>query len=131
MTIIPVIVSTRRNYDREAQPSYLSRNISNLISVRRLSALAPIVPHQHLSLCLLNARSVKNKTAALFDHICDCKADLVAITETWLTTDDAAVRAELCPVGYKISDCPRTGRGGGGVGLCCGHRSKCAQCATS
>ena len=72
---------------------------------------------KHLSLCLLNARSVKNKTADLFDYICDCKADLVAITETWLTTDDAAVRAELCPVEYKISDRPRTGRRGGGVAL--------------
>ena len=41
-----------------------------------------------------------------------CKADFFAITETWLTTDDAAVRAELCPVGYKIS-----GRRGGGVAL--------------
>ena len=41
----------------------------------------------------------------------------VAITKTWLTSDDAAVRAELCPVGYKISDRPRTGRRGGEVGL--------------
>ena len=79
--------------------------------------MAPIVTHQHLSLLLLNACSVKNKTADLFDYICDCKADLVAITETWLTIDDDAVRAELCPVGYKISDCPRTGRRVGGVGL--------------
>ena len=93
------------------------RNISNLISVRGLPALAPIAAHQHLSLCLLNACSVKNKTADFFYYICDFKADLVAITGTWLTTDDAAVRAELCPVGYKISDRPRTGRRGGGVGL--------------
>ena len=114
---IPVIVSTRSSHNHETQLSSSSRNISNLISVRRYSALAPIVADKHLSLCLLNARSVKNKTADLCDYICDCKADLVAITETWLTTDDAAVRAELCPVGYKISDRPRTGRRGGGVAL--------------
>ena len=112
-----MIVSTRRNHNRETQLSSSSRNISNLISVRRSSALASIIADKHLSLCLLNARSVKNKTADLFDYICDCKADLVAIAETWLTTDDAAVRAELCPVGYKISDRPGTGRRGGGVGL--------------
>ena len=29
------------------------------------------------------------------DYLCDCKADLYAKTETWLTEDDAAVRAEL------------------------------------
>ena len=60
---------------------------------------------------------MKNKTADLFDYICDCKVDLVAITETWMTTDDAAVRTELCPVGYKTSDRPRNGRRGGGVAL--------------
>ena len=44
----------------------------------------------------LIVRSVQNRTSDLFDYTCDCKADLAAITETWLTTDDAAVRAELC-----------------------------------
>ena len=112
-----MIVSTRSSHNHETQLSSSSRNINNLISVRRYSALAPIVADKHLSLCLLNACSVKNKTADLFDYICDCKTDLVAITETWLTTDDAAVRAELCPVGYRISDRPRTGRRGGGVAL--------------
>ena len=48
-----------------------------------------------LDLCLI-VRTVKNRTCDLCDYTCDCKADLVAITETWLTTDDAAVRAELC-----------------------------------
>ena len=48
-----------------------------------------------LDLCLI-VRSVKNRTSDLFDYTCTCKADLAAITETWLTTDDAAVRAELC-----------------------------------
>ena len=51
------------------------------------------------------------------DYICDCKADLFAITETWLSADDAAVRAELCPDGYKFIDHPRYGRRGGGTGL--------------
>ena len=60
-----MIVSTRRNHNRETQLSSSSRNISNLISVRRSSALASIIADKHLSLCLLNARSVKNKTADL------------------------------------------------------------------
>ena len=81
-----MIVSTRSCHIHETQLSSSSRNISNLISVHRYSVLVPIVVDKHLSLCLLNARSVKNKTADLFDYICDCKADLVAITETWLTT---------------------------------------------
>ena len=91
---IPVIISKRSNHNRETQLSSSSRNISNLISVRRYSALTPIVAVKHLSQSLLNARSVKNKTAG--DYVSDCKADVVAITETWLTTDDTAVRAKLC-----------------------------------
>ena len=54
-----------------------------------------------LSLCLLNSRSVRNKTAVIFDYVCDCKADLVAIKQRWLGDHDAAVGAELCPDGYR------------------------------
>ena len=70
-----------------------------------------------LSLCLLNSRLVRNKTAVIFDYVCDCKVDLVAITETWLGDHDAAVRAELCPDGYKLLDQGRDGRRGGGTAL--------------
>ena len=68
-------------------------------------------------LVLINARSARNKSAVLMDYLCDCKADLNAITETWLTEDDAAVRAELNPNGYNFLDHPREGRCGGGTGL--------------
>ena len=58
-------------------------------------------------LCKLNALSV------IVDH----KVDLVAITEHWLTANDSAVRAELCPEGYCIVDHPRLDRRGrGGLG---------------
>ena len=60
-----------------------------------------------LSLCLLNARSVRNRSAVLLDYLCDCKADLYAMTETRLTEDDAAVRAELNLDGYNFLDHPR------------------------
>ena len=51
------------------------------------------------------------------DYIFDTKADIIAITETWLTLDDDAVKAELCPIGYRLLDQPRTGRRGGGTAL--------------
>ena len=70
-----------------------------------------------MTLCTFSARSVKNKSAAILDYICDCKADLFVVTETRLSADDAAVRAELCPDGYKFIDRPRLGRRGGGTGL--------------
>ena len=41
------------------------------------------------------------------DYLCDCKADLYAITETWLMEDDAAVGAELNLDRYNFLDHPR------------------------
>ena len=39
---------------------------------------------------------------------------VVAITETWLTSNDHSLRAQLCPNGYRFLDKPREhGRGGG------------------
>ena len=68
-------------------------------------------------MCLLNIRSFKNKSAAFHDYICDCKADLIEVTETWLTVNDDVVRAEIQPPGYKLVDFPRPSRGGGGTAL--------------
>ena len=70
-----------------------------------------------MTLCTFNARSVKNKSAVILDYICDCKADLFAVTETWLSTDDAAVRVELCPDSYRFIDHPRLSCRGSGTGL--------------
>ncbi|CAB4020270.1 RNA-directed DNA polymerase from transposon X-element, partial [Paramuricea clavata] len=63
------------------------------------------------------ARSVRNKTADILDYICECKLDVVGITESWLCSDDAAVRTELCPDRYKFLDHPRDGLRGSGTGL--------------
>lgn len=75
------------------------KNPQNLLTVHRV----PFIKNTNLplSLCLLNSRSVKNKSADIFDYVCECKVDLVAVTETWLGCNDDAVRAELCPEGYK------------------------------
>ena len=79
-------------------PSYLS--MSKALSTTHLKSLRLRLNFLYLGVkgldvCLI-VRSVKNRTSDLFDYTCACKADLAAITETWLTTDDAAVRAELC-----------------------------------
>jgi hypothetical protein len=92
------------------------RCIGNLINVTCLSLLNGCHRNSML-LCIFNARSVRNKTGDLRDYVSDCNADVYAITETWLKTDDEAVWAELCPECFKIIDHPRTGRRGGGIGL--------------
>ena len=92
-----------------------SRNSSNLIVVNRL----PLVRNfkRPLLFCLMNARSVRNKSADIFDFVCEYKIDLLAITETWLNANDDAVRNELCPTNYKLCDHPRIDRIGGRTAL--------------
>ena len=41
--------------------------------------------YSNLTFCLLNARSLRNISASFCDYVQDCKADIFAITETWLT----------------------------------------------
>ena len=51
------------------------------------------------------------------DLLCDSKADLFTLTETWLTENDTAVLTEIIPPGFKLLHCPRIDRRGGGTAL--------------
>ena len=51
------------------------------------------------------------------DYFCKYGADIFALTETWLNTNDAAVCAEITPPGFKFVHCPHKDRKGGGTGL--------------
>ena len=70
-----------------------------------------------LSLCLINAHSIKSRSANFFELVSHYKADLFAVTETWLTADDTTAKLEIIPSGYKPMNHPRIGRRGGGVAL--------------
>lgn len=103
---IPVIVSKRRNHQHKAQLTRPSRNPRNLININCSTRFSLNGYHNYPNdiMYIQNARSVKNENADILGYICDCKADLFAITETWLAADDVAVWMELCPDGYKGLD---------------------------
>ena len=69
---------------------------------------------KYLKLCLLNARSIKNKSADFVCYGLSTGADVFAITETWFTDKDIAHKAEITLLGYKLLDRPRTEKSGGG-----------------
>ncbi len=71
-----------------------------------------------ISLSVINCRSVRNKTAYLNDFILDNKFDCVALTETWLSSEDSSnniTLSALIPSTYKIFHVPRLDAKGGGV----------------
>ena len=87
------------------------RNIQNLIPIHRSFAL--ISP---LTLALINVRSIKSKSAVFNECVLDSKADLITLTEAWLTADDTAAKLEIS-VGYKLINQPRIRCKGGGIAL--------------
>lgn len=51
------------------------------------------------------------------DLVCDSKADLFSVSETWLTDNDTAILSEITPQGYKLLHCPCSHRRGGGTAV--------------
>ena len=70
---------------------------------------------------LLNARSAVHKAALIHDVIADCKLDVLALTETWVTSDAPdAIKLDVAPPGYQVIHQPRgssSDKRGGGVAI--------------
>ena len=64
---------------------------------------------------LLNARSVNSSAGIIAQHLLNFDLDLLAVTESWLTSDsgDDILRG-ICPEGYLSLHRPRLERRGGG-----------------
>ena len=69
--------------------------------------------------CLINARSVNNKTQVIKDFVAEHGIDLLAVTETWLQSEiDGFIIRDLCPTGYSFHYGSRSGAARGrGLGL--------------
>ena len=70
---------------------------------------------QSLTICSVNAQSCRNKTNAIRDYIVENDIDVCAITESWITSEDDAIMAEITPVGYNLLAFHCDGRSGRGI----------------
>ena len=121
---IETVVSNRSaqpmqvNYSK-SDTAHRSRNLNNLISINRLPFQPSKPSTKLLQFCVLNARSINNKTLHIKDYVVDNKIDILAITETWLKSDDDCYFTirDICPQDYVFNHIPRTTGTGGGVGL--------------
>ncbi|KAK6179717.1 hypothetical protein SNE40_012018 [Patella caerulea] len=110
---IPTLITSRP--DTHLKYSCNEPNSKNLIQIElQKSSNKSCQITTSTSFCLLNCRSVRNKTLDLNEFIQTNKLDLFALSETWLTeTNDQSTLAELIPSGYSIHSVPRKTRGGG------------------
>ena len=68
--------------------------------------------------CLLNIHSIKNKTLEFKEFVTDNDFDIIALTETWLKSDDDFFLNDMCPENYSVKHIPRiTNTWGGGVAI--------------
>ena len=92
--------------------------------IKRSNRIIPCLPINHISqsrmidVCLLNARSIRNKTLIIKDFVIDNDVDILTLTETWLNpnSNDQTIINSLCPTGYLFQHVPREKREGG-VGI--------------
>ena len=67
--------------------------------------LTPRILNSHaINFCLLNSRSIRNKSSVLKDFVVDKDIDLLALTEAWLRPGniDCVEIGYLCPTGYDF-----------------------------
>ena len=98
------MVSRSRHFDKEL----ISRSV---VDVPIVSGGTHHTVH-NLKFCCLNARSLRNESGEFVCYVGSSSADIVAITETWLTANDTAHGITITLPGYKLLDCQRFGRAG-------------------
>ena len=95
-------------------------NLRNLIELTPKPIKSYTPRARFVNFCLLNARSINNKTTIIKDFVVENNIDLLGLTETWLQSDadNELIIRDLCPSGYSFHHVPRPGSTrGGGVGL--------------
>ena len=108
---------TNRSRQKDQSHLYPPSSRNNLKTIQCSNRLTADWCKRQLVACNINAQSVRNKSAVIFDYICDHTPSIVTLTEHWLTDLDSSVRAELYLNGYKILDHTRSDRRGVGTGI--------------
>ena len=113
------MIQTRITHSFDVVPRAVkaaSANVSQLINLRVIKHRERDIP---LTICCINACSVKNKVLSVADFVISRDIDVLALSETWLGTDiDNQVINKLVPSGYTIQHISRTTeKRGGGVAV--------------
>ena len=84
-----------------------------------------------LKVGLANCFSLRNKVYSVMEMMIENSLEVLALTETWLNEDEAALAVELGELGYTLVNAARTGKKGGGVGFVLRDRVKFTRCKSS
>ena len=101
--------------ERDHQCYAWSKRCRNLITIKQTRN--PPVEGGTFKFCTVNMQFIRNKTGDFMDYVCRNKINMAAVTETWLSENDAVARAMATPTGYKFDSHSRQHSRGGGVAL--------------
>ena len=103
---IPVHTTSIRRYDYN-RSCMIANLINNLPCLNRATQVPNSRFCKNFTSCLLNARSICNKTLVIKDFVVDHAVDLFGMTETWLHLKrDDVTTGELCPSIYRFVHTP-------------------------
>ena len=99
---------------------------TNLIEIKTMKSLGQDYTNRKFTLILSNVQSIKNKQDTIIEPLEDSNADLAVLTETWLTDADEVwvQESKFQRHNYKMDECHRKGRKGGGLALIAKHNLK-------
>ena len=73
---------------------------------------------RNIKACLLNARSLRNKTSAFNKFVSSNDLDIIGVIETWLRPSDTqGLMDEITPAGFQLHHVPHRNKKGGGVAV--------------
>ena len=92
---------------------------SNLAEIKTEQSLGLDITSRNFTLILSNVQSIKNKEDIKTELFDDSNTDLAVLTETWLTNADViwVQGSELHRCNYRIDECHRKDKRGGGLAL--------------
>lgn len=88
---ITTTISSRSSTSYRRRSDVKGVNHENLQSLKRVCETQKYTFNRLFTACLINARSVCNKTLIIKDLVVDYKIDLMGITVTWLRPDGSDV----------------------------------------
>ncbi len=110
-------VITNHDTQSSSNKSHDGVTMSNLTKVDT-GGFIPPKQDKKVSVSLVNAQSLNNKTQVFLDYVTGIKTDLCVVTETFLTDLSTVTRAAIQPDGYFFVDQPiSSGEACGGTGL--------------
>ena len=117
--VIPPCILTYKPSDLQKPHTYHQLYFITLsLNLCTYMVMNPGPSVRNIKACLLNTRSLRNKTSSFSDFVSSNDLDMIGVTETWLRSSDTqGLIDEITPAGFQLHHVPHRNKRGGGVAV--------------